>query len=80
MSPNNTLVDWHSSRTFFSHISSFAVSQILKNSASIDERVTDFCLAVLHETGAFPQKTTCPPTEILSSVQDAKSASEYAVR
>ncbi|GBN83101.1 RNA-directed DNA polymerase from mobile element jockey [Araneus ventricosus] len=80
MSPNNTLVDRNSSRTFFNHISSFAVSQILKNPASIDERVTDFCLAVLHETGAFPQKTTCPPTEILSSVQDANSVSEYAVR
>ncbi|GBN46002.1 hypothetical protein AVEN_271454-1 [Araneus ventricosus] len=62
------------------HGSSLAVSQILKNSVSMNDRVTDLCLAVRHETGALQQKTICPYTEILSSLKDAKSASENAFK
>ncbi|CAL1283401.1 unnamed protein product [Larinioides sclopetarius] len=57
-------------------MSSLVASQMPKNSASIDDKVTHRCFAVLHETGALPQKTMYPLTEIRSSLEEAKSASE----
>ncbi|CAL1299822.1 unnamed protein product, partial [Larinioides sclopetarius] len=50
------------------------MSSLVASQTSIDDKVTHRCFAVLHETGALPQKTMYPLTEIRSSLEEAKSA------
>ncbi|GFV48029.1 hypothetical protein TNCV_3172651 [Trichonephila clavipes] len=59
-----------------SQMNSLAVSVKLTYSASMVDRLTDFCLKVRHEIGVSSIKVMNPPIDTRSSLFVAKSESE----
>ncbi|GFU97363.1 hypothetical protein TNCV_3889781 [Trichonephila clavipes] len=57
-------------------MNSLAASVKLTYSASMVDRLTDFCLKVRHETGVSSIKVMNPPIDTRSSLFGAKSESE----
>ncbi|GFV23792.1 hypothetical protein TNCV_959861 [Trichonephila clavipes] len=61
---------------FSSQMNSLAASVKLTYSASMVDRLTDFCLKVRHEIGVSSIKVMNPPIDTRSSLFVAKSESE----